>query len=108
MIFIIKKELSEDLKNYRNSMLKLILDTLKNIKKRLQNINEKLEECKNMNTYRLYGELITANLYKIKNVNISQIKLENYYDNNNLINIPLDSKYSPSINAKKFFQKKIY
>lgn len=72
----------------------------------MQNINEKLEECKNMNTYRLYGELITANLYKIKNVNISQIKLENYYDNNNLINIPLDSKYSPSINAKNF--SKIY
>ena len=103
--FYYKKELSEDLKNYRNSMLKLILDTLKKYKKRLQNINEKLEECKNMNTYRLYGELITANLYKIKNVNISQIKLENYYDNNNLINIPLDSKYSPSINAKKFFKK---
>lgn len=103
--FYYQKELSEDLKNYRNSMLKLILDTLKKYKKRLQNINEKLEECKNMNTYRLYGELITANLYKIKNVNISQIKLENYYDNNNLINIPLDSKYSPSINAKKFFKK---
>ena len=103
--FYYQKELSEDLKNYRNSMLKLILDTLKKYKKRLQNINKKLEECKNMNTYRLYGELITANLYKIKKVNISQIKLENYYDNNNLINIPLDSKYSPSINAKKFFKK---
>ena len=78
---------------------------LKKYKKRLQNINEKLEECKNMNTYRLYGELITANLYKIKNVNISQIKLENYYDNNNLIKIPLDKKYSPNINAKHYFKK---
>lgn len=31
--FYYKKELSEDLKNYRNSMLKLILDTLKKYKK---------------------------------------------------------------------------
>lgn len=29
--FYYQKELSEDLKNYRNSMLKLILDTLKKI-----------------------------------------------------------------------------
>lgn len=103
--FYYQKECSEDLKNYRNSILKLILATLKKYKKRLQNINAKLEECKNMDTYRLYGELITANLYKIKNINVPQIELENYYDNNNLIAIPLDSKYSPSINAKKFFKK---
>lgn len=103
--FYYQKESSEDLKSYRNSVLKLILSTLKKYNKRLQNINEKLENCENMDTYQLYGELITANLYRIPNENMSQIKLENYYDNNKLIAIPLDSKYTPNINAKRYFKK---
>ncbi len=103
--FYYNKETSETFKNYRNSLLKLILDTLKKYKKRLYNIDEKLKECKNMDTYRIYGELITANLYRIPNRNLSEIELENYYDNNNKITIKLDKRFLPSINAKRFFKK---
>ena len=103
--FYFNKESSEQFKNYRNTLLKLILDTLKKYKKRLYNIDEKLKECDSMDKYRLYGELITSNLYRIHNKNIEEIKLENYYDNNNLIKIKLDKRFSPSINAKRFFKK---
>ena len=103
--FYYNKETSETFKNYRNSLLKLILDTLKKYKKRLYNIDEKLKECEDMDTYRIYGELITANLYRIPNRNLSEIKLENYYDNNNKITIKLDKRFLPSINAKRFFKK---
>ena len=79
---------------------------LKKYTKRLSNINQKLEECNKMDTYKLYGELITANLYKINNnINVDSIELENYYDNNNLIKIPLDKTISVSYNAKKYFKK---
>lgn len=103
--FYYNKESSEEFKVYRNSVLKMILDVLKKYNKRLLNINQKLEECENMETYKLYGELITANLYKIKNENLDNIFLENYYDDNKLISIPLDNKYTPSVNAKKYFKK---
>jgi len=33
------------------------------------------------------------------------IEVENYYDNNNKLVIPLDKKYVPSINAKRYFKK---
>ena len=99
------KETSEEFKIYRNSVSKLILDTLKKYNKRLYNINEKLKECDQMDTYKLYGELITANLYRIKNENTDTVSLENYYDNNKVITIPLDKRYSPSHNAKLFFKK---
>ena len=99
------KETSEEFKVYRNSISKLILDTLKKYNKRLYNINEKLKECDQMDTYKLYGELITANLYRIKNENTDTVSLENYYDNNKIITIPLDKRYSPSHNAKLFFKK---
>lgn len=58
-----------------------------------------------MDKYKLYGELITANLYRIKNSNTDKLELENYYDNNSIITIPLDKRYSPSHNAKLFFKK---
>ena len=103
--FYYNKETSETFKNYRNSLLKLILDTLKKYKKRLYNIDEKLKECEDMDTYRIYGELITANLYRIPNRNLPKIELENYYDNNNKITIKLDNRFLPSINAKRFFKK---
>lgn len=103
--FYYSKEISEAFRNYRNTLLKLILDTLKKYNKRLYNINEKLHECDDMEKYRIYGELITANLYRIPNKNLEEIELENYYDNNNKILIKLDKRYSPSINAKRFFKK---
>lgn len=103
--FYYEKETTEDFKSYRDSVLKLILATLKKYNKKLSNINDKLTSCNDMDTYKLYGELITANLYQIKNENISKIELENYYDNNNKITIPLDSAFTPAINAKKFFKK---
>ncbi len=103
--FYFYKESNEQFKNYRNTLLKLILDTLKKYKKRLYNIDEKLKECDNMDKYRLYGELITSNLYRIPNKNVEEIELENYYDNNSKITIKLDKRFSPSINAKRFFKK---
>lgn len=104
--FYSKKEQLDEFKNYRNNVLKLILAELKKYTKRLNNINQKLNDCDNMNTYKMYGELITANLYKIdNNTNIDKIELENYYDNNKLIAIPLDKTISPSYNAKKYFKK---
>ena len=100
------KEKNENFANYRNNVLKLILNILKKYKKRLYNINSKLNECADMDNYKLYGELITANLYKLNNnSNIEAVTLDNYYDNSTPIEIKLDKRYSPSVNAKRFFKK---
>ena len=48
---------------------------------------------------------MNLNLYKIPNQNLNRIELENYYNNNELITIPLDKKYLPSYNAKRYFKK---
>ena len=103
--FYSQKETDELFKNYKNSILNLILATLKKYEKRLVNIDNKLTECEDKDRFRLYGELITSNLYKLPNQNLEKVELENYYDNNNIITIPLDKKYSPSYNAKRYFKK---
>lgn len=104
--FYSQKEEKDSINTYRNNLLKLVLTVLKKISKKLDNINIKLKECDNMDKYRIYGELITSNLYKLDfNQNAESVVLENYYDNNNNITIPLDKTISISYNAKKFFKK---
>lgn len=103
--FYFSKENDLLFSEYRKNLSKLVLLTLKKVNQKLVNINKKLKECENMNTYKLYGELLTANLYKIPKETIDMISIENYYDNNNLITIPLDKRFSPAENAKIYFKK---
>ena len=71
--FYYKKESLQELKNYKDTVFKIILSTFEKYKKRLKNMDTKLKECDNLDRYKLYGELITANLYKIPNRNIKEI-----------------------------------
>lgn len=101
--FYYNKENHEKFINTRNNILKIVLAELKKYKKRLENINIKLDDCKNMDMYKTYGELITSNLYKLKS-NEKEANVFNYYTNENII-IPLDSNISPTKNAEKFYKK---
>lgn len=103
--FYTSKEQSEQFKQYRDTVLKLVLNHVGKIKERISTIDLKIADCINAEKYRLYGELITSNLYRIPDYPQAEVTLENYYDDNNLITIPLDEKFSPSKNAKNFFKK---
>ena len=103
--YYINKETNNTFITYRDNLLKLILGRLNKLNAKLDTVNEKINECRDAEKYRLYGELITSNLYKISNEHIDTITLDNYYDNNSPITIPLDQSITPSMNAKKFFKK---
>ena len=104
--FYYEKETREKFNNYKQNLLKTTFFYLNKYNKRLKNMNLKLEDCKNMDTYKLYGELITASLYKLNpNSKANNVLVTNYYDENNDIEISLDSKYTISNNAKKYYKK---
>jgi len=54
--------------------------------------------------YKLYGELLQAYGYGIE-PGAKFAEVENYYDNNTLIKIPLDETLSALDNSKKYFEK---
>lgn len=104
--FYHEKEQSSIFINSRNNLLKIISSNLKKVYKKLENINFKLKECEDMEKFRLYGELLTANLYKLdSNANEETITLGNYYDNNAPLTIPLDKSISIQKNIQKYFKK---
>lgn len=88
----------------RSHGLKIKLTNLleKSEKKKAQQL-EKLRECADVEKYRIFGELLTANIYLVKKGSKS-VSVQNYYDDMNLIDIPLDVTISPSANAQKYFK----
>lgn len=104
--YYFEKEQKSTFVSSRNNLLRIVSSNLKKVQKKLENINKKILECDNMDTYRIYGELLTANLYRINaHQNMKEIVLENYYENNNLIKIPLDNKVNVQKNIEKYFKK---
>lgn len=102
--FYNKKEEIQNFILYRNSLLKLILSKVKKLTNKLANVNKKMSECNNMDTFKLYGELIVNNMYKINNSHLESITLNNYYTGEDVV-IPLDKSLSPYNNAQKYFKK---
>ena len=70
----------------------------------MQGESEKLLACKDADSLRIKGELITANIYRLKE-GMESCVLENYYDDYKPITITLDKRLSPSKNAQKYFKK---
>ena len=52
---------------------------------------------------RLYGELLSANLY-LAEKGMKSITVPNWYDEGREVTIPLDLRYTPSQNAQNFFK----
>lgn len=105
--FYFQKSQEDIFKNYRNNLLKIINGTLDKITRKLDNINVKIESCRNMEKYKTYGELLIANIYRIDTLKVTQnyVEVENYYDNNNLVQIPINNELSTSQNAENYFKK---
>jgi predicted ribosome quality control (RQC) complex YloA/Tae2 family protein len=76
----------------------------KNVKK-LEKLQETVEDSKDADKYRILGELLTASLHMIKRGD-REVETVNYYDDNQaMIKIQLDPLLSPSDNAQRYFKK---
>ena len=73
--------------------------------KKLQRIGEKLLECEEMEKYRIMGELVTSNLYRIRRGD-AELVCRNYYEADSPeIRIPLDPRLEPAQNAQKYYKR---
>lgn len=68
------------------------------------NITQELEDCKDKETYKLFGDLIAANMYRLEK-GVPYYDLENYYDNNKIVRVPADVMLTPSQNSQKYYKE---
>jgi len=104
-IFYSKRDLLERTRQKKSSLIKVLQTNIDRCNKKLSIQQEKLREVSDREKLRLYGELITANIYNIPK-NAKSAKLLNYYsEDNEYIEVPLDENLSPQENAQRYFKK---
>ncbi len=63
-----------------------------------------LQDCRDKDKYRIFGDLLSTNQYNLQKGS-PYYDLENYYDNCNIIRVPVDVTLSPSQNAQKYYKE---
>ena len=92
-----------------SDILRLLTNAESRIRKKLELQSAELKACEEGDTYRKYGDLITANLYRLPK-KADFVELEDWEamdDEGNCptLRIELDSRMSVSSNAQRFYKK---
>lgn len=103
--FYAKREQAERVKQKGQDLLKTANNAAARLRRKIVLQEKELLDSKDRDKWRIYGELITANLYRMER-GMRCLTAQNYYDPEcKDVNIPLDVKLSPQENAAKYFKK---
>lgn len=91
------------IKQKSKDIFKLVKNNLVRVNHKIEKLQRELKDTSKREKFRIYGELVKANLYQIKKGD-SSITCINYYDNLE-VTIPLDEKLNAVQNSEKYFKK---
>lgn len=97
------KEKQELFQQRRTSLERIVRHEKERCEKKLALQLEKVDELEYADDWRIKGELITANLYRIKQGPVAEV--ENFYKNGALERIDMNPSKTPNENAQAFFKK---
>ena len=101
--FYAHKASSNRLRQKSQDLEKAVQGSINKIQLKKQRLSEDLLQAKDSEDLRLFGELLTAHLHEIKPGEPS-VEIENYYTQE-MIEIPLNVRFSPAKNAQNYFKK---
>ena len=103
--FYEKREQAERVKQKGQDLVKTASNGAARLRRKIAAQEQELAESKNRDKWRVYGELITANLYRMER-GMSRLTAENYYEDGcPPVNIPLDVRLGPQENAARYFKQ---
>ena len=101
--FYSQRDLKARMKQRANDLFKLLMTRIERITRKLEHQRMELAETDKMNQNKLYGDLLSANLYQIQKGDASA-KVMNFYEEScPEIVIPLQVNLTPSQNAQKYY-----
>ena len=98
-----EKDRAERLRQIGKDLHKLVQNLLDRAQRKQIARKEELAQSEDNDKYRIYGELLTANLYKLEK-GMKSVSVENYYDGST-VTIPLDPKLGGNRNAQKYYKE---
>lgn len=104
-LVFLERDKKERVRIFASDLAKLLSNAKARQEKKIAVRKKELKECEQSEKYRIYGELLKANMHLISK-GAPFCDVPNYYDSNlATVRIPLDVTLSPAKNAEKYFKK---
>ena len=104
--FYASRNAQEYIRQRGTDIQKIVNTQIERIAKKLNLLKGEYESNKEKEIYKVYGELINANLYRLKEGDKALVTENFYSENYETITIPLDEQLSPTANSQRYY--KIY
>lgn len=99
-----EKDKQDRLSSKSCDLTKLVKTNIERCLKKNDILEKELEECESKDKYKICGELLTSYIYTLKE-GMDKVTLQNFYDENNDIEIKLNPLKTPSENIQQYFKK---
>lgn len=98
-------DIFERMQRHGSSVRKVLQNNIDRCEKKLALYADALNSSESMEKNRLYGELLTANLHALRQNGVSAAVYDYYRDPPEMIEIPLDPRFTPLENAQRYYKK---
>lgn len=103
--FYTRRATADRMKAHSHDLLRVLTSATERVRRKLHNQRQELAASANRDTWRLYGDLIHANMHLIT-PGAASAQLINYYDENCApLEVPLDPALSAAANAQKYYKE---
>lgn len=100
--FYWERDVKERMRQKSGDLLRLLANTSDRVARKLEVRKQELARSENREQWRIFGDLLSSNLYRLEK-GMREITLENYYEDNAPVTIPLDPRLTPAQNAQHYY-----
>lgn len=101
--FFNERDTAERMKVKSQDLHRLLANTTERLSRKINSQSAELAQCTDREPLRIMGDLLQANLYRIEK-GANSVTVENYYDNNSPITIPLNPALTATQNSQKYYK----
>ncbi|MGM9936651.1 MAG: NFACT family protein [Candidatus Ornithomonoglobus sp.] len=102
--FYYKRDMHDRMRQKSADVIKLLNNNAERIAKKISILERTIKDAQKLDQYRVYGDLLTANIYRIED-GMKEIEAENFYEPGSTVKIALDPSLSPAKNAQRWYKK---
>lgn len=95
---------NDRLRQIKNNLIRKINGQIKTVNKKISILNKNMSKESNMDSYRMKGDLLAANVNKLKKGD-KEIILNDFYNENKEIKIILDDRKNPWENVDSYYKR---
>ncbi len=103
--FYYTRDMRERMRQKSAGLVKIVTNGIERLSKKINILTRTLADAENKEQYRIKGDLITSNLYRIEQ-GMTSVKVENFYEEDMpTVVIELDPRLSPAQNSQRYYKR---